>query len=176
VPDLLTGTVTDHAAVGLRAALDVGFQAAQTRLRVLAKGPVLLRASEEAYGEGTTRLVEFAGPAAGPTRLANICLEDLSKTDDCVQIALGWDAIAADGTLFAALLADLMLIPAGDQTTALSLTGTYWPPPGRADAGPGQSIVRHCAMAVIGCFLDLVACELVRPAGTAEPADHSPVH
>jgi hypothetical protein len=155
-------TVTDHAAVGVRAALDVGFHAAQTRLRILAKGTMLQRAAEEAYGEGTTRLVELAGPAAGPTRLADICLEDLSETDDCVHIALDWDAIAADGTLFTALLADLMLIPARDQTTALSLTGTYWPPPGRADAGRGQSIVPYCAMAVIGCFLDLVACELVR--------------
>ena len=137
---------------------------------------MLLRASEEAYGEGTTRPMEFAGPAAGPTRLASICLEDLSETDDCVHIALAWDAIAADGTLFTALLADLILIPAGDHNAALSLTGTYWLPPGQTDTGPGQAIVRSCATRVTGSLLDLVACELVRPTGTAEPAAHSPVH
>jgi len=136
---------------------------------------MLPRASEVAYGEGITGLVEFAGPAAGLTRLADVSLEDLTETDDCAHIALQWEAIAADGKLFTALLADLMLIPAGDQTTALSLTGTYWPPPGRADAGPGRAIVRCCAAAAIGSLLDSVACELVHPAGTAGTADRNPV-
>jgi len=127
---------------------------------------MLRRASEVAYGEGITGLVELAGPAAGLTRLADICLEDLTETDDCAHTALQWDAIAADGKLFTALLADLMLIPAGDQITALSVTGTYWPQPGRAGAGLGQAIVRCCATTVIGSFLDSVACELLHPAGT----------
>jgi hypothetical protein len=167
MPDRWTGAVADHAAVGVRVALNIGFHAARDRLRILANGRMLPRASEVAYGEGTTGLVELAGPAAGLTRLADIDLEDLTETDDCAHIALQWDAIAADGKLFTALLADLMLIPAGDQITALSLTGTYWPPPGRASAGLGQAIVRCCATAVIGRFLDSVACELVHPAGTA---------
>ena len=136
---------------------------------------MLLRASEVAYGEGITALVELAGPAAGLTRLADVCLADLTQTADCAHIALQWEAIGADGELFTALLADLMLIPAGDQITALSLTGAYWPPPGRASAGPGQVIARCCATAVIGSFLDSVAWELGRPAGTAGTAGHSPV-
>jgi hypothetical protein len=161
--------VTDHTVVGDRVTLDVGFPAARTRLRTLAWGGMVLRASEVAYGEGITALIELAGPAAGLTRLAEVCLEDLTETDDCAHIALQWEAIAADGTLFTALLADLMLAPAGDQITALSLAGAYWPPPGRAGAGLGQAIVRCCATAVIGGFLDSVACELVHPAGTAGP-------
>jgi hypothetical protein len=124
-------------------------------------------ASEVAYGEGVTGLAELAGPAAGLTRLVGVCLEILTETDDCTHIALQWEAIAADGKLFTALLADLMLIPAGDQITALSVTGTYWPPPGRAGAGLGQAIVRRCATSVIGSLFDSVACELVHPAGTA---------
>ncbi|HET9082306.1 MAG TPA: hypothetical protein VFO01_17550 [Trebonia sp.] len=60
---------------------------------------------------------------AGLTRLAEVRTEDLSQSDDCMHVALQWDAIGADGELFTALLADLMLVPAGDQTTALSLTG-----------------------------------------------------
>ena len=125
------------------------------------------RASEVAYGEGIAGLAELADPAAGLTRLADVCLEDLTETDDFAHIALQWEAIAADGKLFTALLADLMLIPAGDQITALSVTGTYWPPPGRAGAGLGQAMVRRCATAVISSFLDSVACELVHPAGMA---------
>ena len=127
----------------------------------------MLRASAVAYGEGISALVELAGPAAGLTRLADVCLEDLTETDDCAHIALQWEAIATDGKLFTALLADLMLIPAGNQVTALSMTGTYWPPPGRAGTGLGQAIVRRCATAVIGSFLDSVACELAHLAGIA---------
>jgi hypothetical protein len=155
--------VTDHTAVGVRVALNTGFQAARARLKILVKAGTLPRVSEVAYGAGVDGLVELADPAAGLTRLAGVCLEDLTETDDCAHIALQWEAIAADGKLFTALLADLILIPAGDQITSLSMTGTYWPPPGRADAGLGPAIMRRCATAVIGSFLDSVACELVHP-------------
>jgi hypothetical protein len=154
--------------------LKVGFPAARARLRALATGEMLQRASETAYGEGSTALVELAGPAAGLTRLGDVCLEDLTETHDCAHIALQWEAIAADGKLFTALLADLMLVPAGEQITALSLTGAFWPPPGRAGAGLGQVIERCCATAVIGSFLDSVACELGRPAGVAGPEGRCP--
>jgi hypothetical protein len=167
--------VTDHAVVGDRVTLNVAFHAARSQLRILAKCGMLLRASEVAYGEGITALVELAGPAAGLTRLVGVCLEDPAETDDCTHIALQWEAIGSDGKLFTALSADLMLVPAGDQITALSLTGAYCPPPGRAGAALGQVIVRCCATAVIGSFLDSVACELGNPAGTAGPAVHSPV-
>ena len=157
----------DHTVVGDRVALNVGFRAARARLRILALDGMLLRAAEVAYGEGITALVELAGPAAGLTRLADVCLEDLTETDCCPHIALQWDAIAADGKLFTALLADLMLVPAEDQITVLSLAGAFWPPPGRAGAELAQATVRCCATTVIGSFLDLVACELVHPAGMA---------
>jgi hypothetical protein len=160
MPGRWTGAVADHTVVGDRVALDAGFDAARARLRFLAKGGMLLRASEVAYGEGITTLVELAGPAAGLTRLADVSLEDLTETHDCAHIALQWEAIGADGTLFTALLADLMLVPAGGQMTALSLTGAFWPPPGRAGAGLDQVIVRCCATAMIGSFLDSVAREL----------------
>ena len=166
--------MTDHTVVGDRVTLNVGFLTARTRLRILAKGGMLQQASEVAYGEGITALVELAGPDAGLTRLADVCLEDLTETGDCAHIALQWEAIAADGKLFTALLADLMLVPAGDQITALSLTGAYWPPPGRTGVGLGQVIERCCATAVIGSFLDSVACELGRPAGMAGPAGRCP--
>jgi hypothetical protein len=167
--------VTDHMVVGDRVVLKVGFHAARTRLKILAKGGMLLRASEVAYGEGITALVELAGPAAGLTRLADVCPQDLTETDDCAHIALQWEAIAADGKLFTALLADLMLVLAGAQITALSLAGAYWPPPGPGGSRLGRAIERCCATAVIGSFLDSVACELVHPAGTARPAGRSPV-
>ena len=167
--------MTDHTVVGDRVSLDVGFCAARTRLKILALDGMLLRASEVAYGEGITALVELAGPAAGLTRLADVCLEDVAETEDCAHIALQWEAIAPDGKLFTALDADLMLAPAGAQVTALFLTGAYWPAPGGAGAGPDQTMVRCCATTAIGSFLDQVACALVHPAGTAGPAGRRPV-
>jgi len=167
LPDLWTGVVTNCAVVGVRVPLHVGFHAAQTRLRILVRGGALSRASEMAYGQGVTGLMKIAGPPAGLTRLGDISLDDLTEKEGCVHIAIQWDAIAADGTLFTTLLADLMLISAGDQVTSLSLTGTCWPPPA---AGPGQEVMRSWATAVAGSFLDSVASELTHPAGTARHA------
>jgi hypothetical protein len=185
--------VTDHIVVGDRVLLDASFGAARARLQISARDGMLLRASEAAYGEAITGLVQAAGPTAGLTRLAGICLEDLAETGDCAHIALQWEAIAADGTLFTVLDAALLLIPAGDaristsgdyqpprdaalmpvparnQITALTLAGTYRPQPGPAGAGLDQRLVRRCAAAAIGSFLDRVACALVHPAGTAGP-------
>jgi len=167
--------VTGHAVVGDCVVLNVGFRAARTQLKKLAGSGMLLRASEVAYGEGIAAVVELVGPAAGRTRLADICTEDLTQADDCAHFALQWDAIGPDGELFTALLADLMLVPAGDQISALSLTGAYWPPHGRASASPGQVIARCCATAVTGSFLDWVACELDVLRDTAETAGYRPV-
>lgn len=181
--------MTDHIVVGDRVLLDADFGAARARLRRLATDGTLLRASEAAYGEAITGLVQAAGPAAGLTRLAGICLEDLAATGDCAHIGLQWEAIAADGTLFIALDAALLLVPAGnqgtstshdcrvgldaaltpvpagDQVTTLALAGAYRPQPGPAGAEPDQAIVRRCAAAATGSFLDRVACALAHPRG-----------
>jgi hypothetical protein len=186
--------VTDHIVISDRILPDASFSAARARLQILARDGMLLRASEAAYGEAITGLVQAAGPAAGLTRLAGICLEDLAETEDYAHIALQWEAIAADGTLFIALDAALLLVPggdartstsldyyvsldavllpvpAGDQVTALTLAGAYRPQPGVAGDGLDQRIVRRCAAAAIGSFLDRVACALVHPAGMAGPS------
>ena len=165
VPDLWTGAVTDHTVVGGRVVVEASFAAARARLGILARDGMLLWASEVAYGEGITALVEVAGPAAGLTRLAAVRLDDLTEADDCAHIVLQWEAIAADGKLFTALDADLMLVPAGDQITALALAGAYRPQPGPASAELDQAIMRRCAAAAVRSFLARVACTLVHPAG-----------
>ena len=154
----------DSTVVAACVALDTGYPVARTRLRILALSEMLPQAAEEAYGQGTIGLVEFAGL----TRLADVSLADLTETEDYAHIALQWDAIAADGTLFTTLLADLIVGPAGDQIAVLSLTGSYWPPPAQAAAGLAQATV-GCATMTIGPFLDSVANELVHPASTTMP-------
>ena len=176
MPGLCTGAVTDHVVVGDRVLLDVSFGAARARLEILARDGMLLWPSEVAYGEGITGLVELAGPAAGLTRLAGVRSGDLAQTATCAHIPLQWEAIAADGKLFTALDADLMLVPAGDQVAALALAGAYRPQPGRAGADLDQAMIRECAAAAIRSFLARVACALVHPAGTAGLAGRSPLH
>lgn len=157
--------MTDHFVVGDRVLLQASFYATRTRLGMLAGDEMMLWASEVAYGEGITALVKAAGPAAGLTRLAGVRLEGLTEMDDCAHIALQWEAIAADGKLFTALDADLMLVPAGDQLSALALAGAYRPQPGQGGAELDRAMVRVCAMAAIRGFLARVACALVHPAG-----------
>ena len=165
----------DHIVVGDRVLLDASFRAARARLEILARDGMLLPwASEAAYGEGITALVKAAGPAAGLTRLAGARLDDMAGTDDSAHIAIHWEAIAADGKMFTALDADLMLVPAGDKHTTLALAGAYLPQPGLAGAGLDRAIVRSCTATAIRSFLARVACALAHPAGTAGPADHSP--
>lgn len=159
--------MTEPIVVGDRVLLESGFRAVRTRLEALARGGVLLRASEVAYGDGVAVLVEEAGPAAGLTRLAGAYLDDLTITGDCVHTALRWEAIAADGKLFTALDADLMLAPAAGKHTAIALAGTYRPQPGPAGAGFDRAMLRCCAAVSIGSFLDHAACALAHPASAA---------
>ena len=158
--------MTDHLVVGDRVLLDTSFHAAQARLAILATGSMLPWASEVAYGEGITGLVKAAGPAAGLTRLAEARVDHLAQTHDCAHVVIQWEAIAADGRLFTALDADLMLVPAGEQITALALAGAYRPQPGRGGTGLDRAIVRECAASVVRSFLARVACALTHPAGT----------
>ena len=169
MPGRSTGSVTDQIVIGDRVLLPSGFRAAQTRLEILVRDEILTRASEKAYGDGITALVEAAGPPAGLTRLAWTCLDNVTGTGDCAHVAVRWEAIAADGKLFTALDADLMLVPAGDEHTAVGLAGAFRPQPGPAGDGLDRAILRSCAVVAVGSFLDQIACALVHPAGTAWP-------
>lgn len=128
---------------------------------------MLANAAERAYGEGVTALMEVAGRTAGMTRLADVCVEDLTRSGEYPHIALQWNAIAADGGLFTALLADLMLSTAGNDAAVLTLTGSYWPPPGPVYAVLDQAELPGCATMIMSSFLHVIACELAHPAGTA---------
>lgn len=166
--------MTDQIVIGERVPVDAGFHAARARLGILTRDGILQWASEAAYGEGITGLVTAAGPAAGLTRLASARLDNLAGPDGCAHTGLRWEAIAADGTLFTALDADLMLVPAGEQHSALALAGAYRPQHGQAGAGLDRAIVRECATMAVRRFLAQVACALVHPAGTAGPAGRRP--
>jgi hypothetical protein len=155
--------------IGDHVLLNVGFADARARLENLADGGVLLGASEHAYGETIIGLAEEAGPVACVSQLAGVRPDDITETGGMAQLALQWEATTGDGGLFPALDAHLTLTAAGDQATVFALTGVFRPPPGLADAGLEQEIVRWFAAAAMRVFLTRLAAALVHPAGAGRP-------
>lgn len=161
--------MSGNVFVGDQVLLDVGFDVARCQLGRLAADGVLLGASEYAYGEGITGLVEAAGPAAAMSRLAGVQPGDLAETGGCARLWLRWQAIGSDGAVFPALDADLTLTLAGQKTTVLALAGVYRLQ-GQAGAGLDPITVRCFAAVTIRSFIARLACALMHPAGSAVPA------
>jgi hypothetical protein len=141
------------------------FPAACTRLRQLADGRLLQRASNDAYGEGVRGGLMHGGPVRHlPSRdLAGVQLGHLTVLtghNGCARLPLRWETAGPAGQ-FPVLDADITLTAAGD-TSVLALVGTYRLPPG---PGAGQEAVRQCAAATIHSFLALLACAIAHPAG-----------
>jgi hypothetical protein len=151
--------------------LEGGFPALYARLGKLADGGLLLRVSNDAYGEGVTALVHSGPvrhlPGRGLTGVRLGELTVLTVQHSCARLPLRWETTGPTGQ-FPVLDADITLTAAGEDATVLALTGAYRPPPGLA-AGAGQQAVRQCAAATIHSFLARLACAIAHPAGRAEP-------
>ena len=158
--------MTGELLIGDHVQLNIGFAAAQTRLGNLASCGVLLGASVHAYGETITGLAD-AGSMPGASQLAGVRPGEITETRGTAQLPVHWEATTGDGILFPALDADLILTPAGDQTTVFALTGVFRPPPGLADAGVDHEIVCWFAAAAVRIFLARLASALVHPSGAA---------
>lgn len=150
--------------------MDVGFNAAQTRLTNLTRGGLLHRASHDAYQELGTGLARIGplGAVPGLSRLVTVRFTDLSVREDSAVGAIRWEAAGPTGRLFPALDADIKLIPAGPDTTVLAVSGSYRPPLGSLGAGADRAIMRRVAQATIRAFTDHIAAAIVHPA--AAPA------
>ena len=174
VPDRWAGVVADHVFAGHRVVLAVSFGTGRARLGLLARDGCCCGPATRPTATESSAWAQAAGPAAGLSRLAAVGLADLADTDHCARMALRWEALAADGKVFPALEADVMLTPAGEQITLLAVAGTYRRPSGWAGAELDQAIVRRCAAATIRGFMARIACALVRPAGATGPAGTRP--
>jgi hypothetical protein len=126
---------------------------------------------EYAYGAEITGLMEAAGLAAAPPRLAGVEPAVLVGTERCARLWLRWQAAGPDSAVFAALDADLTLSPAGEQTTVLAVAGVYRLP-GQVGTGLDPDLVR-CFAATIRRFIAWLACALTAPASTAVPTDRT---
>jgi len=153
--------------------VDLSFPAAQARLADLARGGMLTRLSEGAYGDGLTGLVRVGplGAAPGLSKLVEVQLLDPVSRGDSAVLALRWEATGPGGGLFPVLDADMALTPAGAHSTRLSLAGSYRPPFGAVGAALDRAILHKVADATIRSLLTRVADAL---AGPQDPADGGP--
>jgi hypothetical protein len=154
--------VSDHIL------MDVCLDSARRQLELLTRDGVLLSASEHAYSEGITGLVETAGRTAGMSRLVGVRPGELTETEGCARLWLRWEAMGSNGTLFPALDADLTLSPAGENATVFTLAGVYRLPE-HTGTGLDPGIVRCFAAITIDSFIARLACALMHPAGSAVP-------
>jgi hypothetical protein len=93
-------------------------------------------------------------------------LHEVTRGESAV-LALRWQATGPGGRLFPALDAGLVLTPAGEHATRLSLAGAYRPPLGPVGAGPDKAIFHKVAQATVRSLLARVADALSRPLGPA---------
>jgi carbon monoxide dehydrogenase subunit G len=149
--------------------LDLSFPTAEARLANLARGGLLTRASEGAYGDGLTGLVRVGplGDAPGMSKLVAVHFLDLLSRGESAVLVLRWEATGPGGRLFPALDADVSLTPAGEQSTRLSLAGAYRPPLAALGAGLDRAIFHRVADATVQSFLARVADALARPQESA---------
>ncbi len=146
------GRFTKGVFVSDERLVDMSFGAARAAFVRLPCGGSLLAASEDAYGQGIT----------GLSRLAGVRFRDLAAAEDSAGLALRWEAIGPDGGLFPALDANLTLTRASEQTSLLTLAGTYRLPATVVPAAPGQVTVDQAA-ATIQAFLNRIAAGIACP-------------
>ena len=105
--------------------LNLTFGVAAARLAEVARGGLLTRVSEGAYGDGVSGLARVgpSGAAPGVSKLVEVHFLDLAVRGESAVLPLRWQAAGPGGALFPALDADLALTPAGEYSTRLSLAG-----------------------------------------------------
>lgn len=153
---------------GDEVALDVSFAVARARLVHLSRNDLLRSASQDAYGAGIAGLARVG--ALGLTKVVRVQVRQLADTDGSCGLAIRWEATGPGGGLFPTLDADIRLLPAGEQTTSLLLSGVYRPPLGSLGATLDRAALHRVADATIRNFLDRLAADIT---GQAE-ADTGP--
>lgn len=149
---------------GGEVALDLSFAVARARLTQLTRDELLHSASQDAYGAGIAGLARVS--ALGLTKVVRVQARELAETDGSCGIAIRWEATGPGGGLFPTLDADVRLVPAGEQTTVLALSGVYRPPLGSLGAALDRAALHRVAAATVRNFLARLAAHMT---GQAEP-------
>jgi hypothetical protein len=144
--------------IGDEVRAEVGTKAATTRLADLARGNSLIRASYAAWDAGKARTVQV-GPRL--TRLLRVDYRGPVQRGAVSVLILRWEAADGDGRPFAALDADITLVPDGEQATLVGLTGVYRTPAGTR---PDRLAVHRVAAMTTRALLDRIADTISGPA------------
>ncbi len=154
--------------VGDEMLLEVGFAIARERLARLAESGALTGTSEDAYSREATQMMRVG--AVGLSKLVRVQVRELAWNAESAGLAIRWEATGPRGALFPVLDADIRLVPAGEQVTALTMAGSYRPPLGVVGETLDRTILHRIATATVRGFLARVAARIGGPPGAAETA------
>ncbi|HET9972824.1 MAG TPA: hypothetical protein VFQ68_31635, partial [Streptosporangiaceae bacterium] len=148
--------------------LDVGFAVAWERLTQLAVRGMLAAPAADAYGGGSAGLVRVG--AAGISKVVQVQVRELARADRSGGLAIRWEATGPGGGLFPVLDADIRLVPAGEHSTMLTMTGVYRPPFGPLGESLDRAVLHRVADATIRGFTARVAAQITGRSVIAEAA------
>jgi hypothetical protein len=158
--------------VGDEVLLEVSFPVARARLARLAEDGLLHDVSSDAYDRGITGSLRVGPLGSMPvlSKVVTVHSRALADRPDQAGMAVRWEATGAGGALFPALDADIVLTPAQDGRTLLSLAGAYRPPMGPVGAGLDRAVLGHVASATIRFFVRELGNMVADVDAAAEPA------
>src|SRR5215831_1280206 len=163
--------------VGDEIMLDVAYSDARSGLMRLTHGGWLSDVSGEAYAEGVAGLVRVGpfGEVAGASKLVRVLLLEPVERDGSLTLSLRWEATGVMGRLFPVLDANIVLVPAGENTSQLTLAGAYRPPFAAVGQGLDRVLLHRAASATARSLLGRIA-DTIAPARVAvtEPSPAAP--
>ena len=154
--------------VGDEITLGAAYPDARPGLLRLTHGGWLSDASGGAYAEGLTGLVRVGpfGPTLGASKLVRVLLLEPVEREGSLTLSLRWEVTGVKGRLFPVLDANIVLIPAGENTSQLALAGAYRPPFAAAGQGLDRVLLHRAASATVRSLLRRMA-ETIAPDGAA---------
>jgi hypothetical protein len=159
--------------------LGAAYPDARSALLRLTHDGWLSDASGDAYAEGLAGLVRVGpfGDVLGASKLVRVLLLEPVEREGSLTLSLRWEATGVMGRLFPVLDANIILIPAGENTSQLALAGAYRPPFAAVGQGVDRVLLHRVASATVRTLLRRMAGTIAAatPAVTGPgPADPRP--
>jgi hypothetical protein len=177
---MISRCFTCRMFIGAETRLTAGFGAAQARLAKLSRGGLLGGASSSAYDEWRTALARDGprgtapwGTALEMSRLARVQFRGTAACGDLAIWPLRWEVTGPQGALVPVLDADVMLTPAGPDTSMLAVSAVCRPQLAGLAVGLDQMIMRRCAQATIQAFTHRIAAAVMHPVGLLDAGQHA---
>ena len=164
--------------VGHEITLGAAYPDARAGLVGLTHGGWLSDASGDAYAEGLAGLVRVGpfGEMPGASKLVRVLLLEPVDRGNSLTLSLRWEATGPMGHLFPVLDANIILMPAGENTSQLALAGAYRPPLSAVGERLDRMLLHRAASATVRTLLRRIA-DTIAPDGAAGrgPASPGPV-